>query len=366
MSEEIRDLIRQVEQLKTEIQDYERSMEELKQRSDIQDTLNEILNISLMQISLNEQMEKILLIVLGIDWLSLEEKGCVFLVDETRLGLKMVAHHNLGESLLLKCNHIQFGQCLCGIAAKEQKLIFRDCVDEDHHIIPDGMNPHGHYNMPIISNGKTLGVLNLYVKHGHKSSMLEQDFLNACSKAMASIIERKKIEEELHKLSYKDELTNIPNRRQFMNLLDDTVIEAEKHGRIFAVLFIDLDHFKVVNDTCGHECGDKLLIEASQRIQHCLRDTDTVARLGGDEFVVMLENVSSTNKAVQIADNIIQSISTPYEIDGQTPVIGASIGISLFPDHDSHAEGLLRKADEALYDAKENRGKAVLYAKSPA
>ncbi|MBL7004320.1 MAG: GGDEF domain-containing protein [Gammaproteobacteria bacterium] len=363
MKSEIAHLNKQVDKLKVKVKSYEKILVELKQRSDIQDTLNEILNISLMPISMNEQMEKILLIILSIDWLSLEEKGCVFLTDNTGHGLKMVAHHNLEESLLSLCDHIQFGQCLCGIAAQEQNLIFRDCIDKDHHIMPTGMNPHGHYNMPIISNGKTLGVLNLYVKHGHNSSNLEQNFLKSCSKAMASIIERKKIEEKLHKLSYLDELTGIPNRRQFMNYLDDVIKDAEKYQRIFSVLFIDLDKFKVVNDTCGHECGDKLLIEVSQRIQLSLRDTDVVARLGGDEFVVILEVVPTAEKAIEIANLLIQEISKPYSIDDHTPVIGASIGVSMFPEHDSHAEGILRKADKALYDAKENRGMAVIYSK---
>ncbi|MBC8212599.1 MAG: GGDEF domain-containing protein [Gammaproteobacteria bacterium] len=335
-------------------------MQELKQRADIHDTLNEILNISLMKIPLNDQMDKILRVVLKINWLSLEQKGCIFLADESGVKLKMVAHHNLGESLLSLCSQIDFGQCLCGIAAQQQKLIFRSCVDADHHIVPDGMEPHGHYNMPIVLDGKTLGVLNLYVKHGHQPSKLEQDFLRACSMTMASIIERKKIEERLHTLSYTDELTGISNRRQFMNHLDEIIIESEKRKRMFSLLFIDLDYFKAVNDRYGHDYGDKLLIRVTQRIQQCLRDTDIVARLGGDEFVLILEGISSEDTAQQIAEKLITTISKPYSIDELTLEIGASIGISSFPLHGTHAEGLLRKADHALYAAKESRGKAVI------
>ncbi len=227
MNNEHIQLKQEIVELNKQVETYQQGMVELKQRSDIQDTLNEMLNISLMQISLNDQMEKILLVVLSIPWLSLEEKGCVFLTDETGSGLKMVAYHNLGEPLLSMCGHIQFGQCLCGKAANAQELLFRNCIDHDHNIRPEGMQPHGHYNMPIVSKGKTLGVLNLYVKHGHHPTKLEQDFLGASAKAMASIIERKKIEEQLHKLSYMDELTGIANRRQFMNQLDEIIIESE-------------------------------------------------------------------------------------------------------------------------------------------
>lgn len=347
--------------LSQQVESYEQRMVELKQRSDIQDTLNEMLTISLMPISLNEQMEKILILVLNIPWLALDKKGCVFLTDEKGDGLKMVSHLNLGESLLSMCDHIQFGQCLCGKAAERQKLIFRDCIDHDHDIRPEGMQPHGHYNMPIISSEKTLGVLNLYVKHGHHQTKLEQDFLNASAKAMASIIERKKIEEKLHRLSHIDELTGIANRRQFMNQLDNIILESVEHKRLFAILFMDLDHFKAINDTYGHEYGDQILIEASNRMQGCLRETDLVARLGGDEFVIILEMISTSEKVMDIASKLIQSVSLPYKVKNKTLSIGTSIGISLYPEHDIYAEGLLKKADRALYQAKESRGKAILY-----
>lgn len=361
MNTELHHLNREIAHLYQQIEDYKSGMVELKQRSDIQDTLNEMLNISLMPIALNEQMERILLLVLNIPWLSLDKKGCVFLTDEKGTGLKMVAFHNLGKSLLSMCDHIKFGQCLCGKAANEQQLIFRDCIDHDHNIRPEGMKPHGHYSMPIISDGKTLGVLNLYVNHGHIQTALEQEFLNATAKAMASIIERKKVEEKLHKLSYMDELTGIANRRQFMEHLDKVISDSQSHQRSFAVLFIDLDHFKAINDTYGHEYGDHILVEATQRMQSHLRETDLVARLGGDEFVILLEMISVPEKAIDIANELIESVSLPYEIKNKTLTIGSSIGVSLYPQHDHEAGGLLKKADRALYKAKEKRGNAILY-----
>lgn len=336
-------------------------MVELTQRADIQDSLNEMLNISLLPISLEEQMEKILLVVLNIQWLTLEKKGCVFLTDETGNGLNMVAYHNLGDSLLTMCKHIQFGQCLCGMAAKEQTLVFRDCIDDDHTNRPEGMQPHGHYTVPIISKGKTLGVLNLYVKHGHQQTKLEQDFLQASSKAMASIVERKKVEEKLRWLSFFDELTGIPNRRQLMDILEEIIRESQTKNHKFAILFIDLDLFKEINDQHGHEVGDLVLIEASRRMQNCLRDTDTAARMGGDEFVVILEMISTADKAEGIANSLIKELSFPYQIKNKSLSIGASIGISIFPHHGKYAEELLKSADKALYQAKKSRGQAVVF-----
>jgi len=358
MNNEYVELKQEIEQLTQQVQNYEQRLLELKHRSDIQDALNEMLNISLMPISLNEQMKKILLLVLNISWLSLDKKGCIFLTDESGHGLTMVAKHNLGSSLLKLCSHIRFGQCLCGKAAEEKQLIFRNCIDHDHNIEPEGMQPHGHYNMPILSNDKTLGVLNLYVKHGHIASDLEQDFLNATAAAMANIIERKQIEERLHELSHADELTGIANRRQFMKCLTQDVNQSDN---VFAILFIDLDHFKTINDSHGHDHGDQILIDAVQRIETCLHGTDLLARLGGDEFVVLLKSVSEMDKVVEMAEEIIRTVSKPYEIKSKILSLGASIGISLYPQHDVHVEGLLKKADKALYRAKKNRGKAVFY-----
>lgn len=361
MTIETMQLKKTVTELTQKIVDYEASLVELKQRIDIQDTLNGMLNISLMPITLNEQMEKILSLILNISWLALDKKGCVFLTDDNGKGLQMVAHHNLGESLLKLCDHIQFGQCLCGKAAVNQTLLFKNCIDSDHDIVPEGMQPHGHYNMPIMSNGQTLGVLNLYVKPGHTQTDLETEFLAASSKAMASIIERKKIEEKLHKLSHTDELTGIANRRHFMNHVDALITESEQYKRQFSILFIDLDHFKAVNDTHGHEYGDQILIDAAQRIQSHLRETDLVARLGGDEFIVDLEMISNTDKVLEIARELIHSLSMPYHIKDQQLTIGASIGISLYPKHGSSSETLIKHADFALYQAKSSRGQAAVY-----
>ncbi|NOQ16580.1 MAG: diguanylate cyclase, partial [Methyloprofundus sp.] len=196
---------------------------------------------------------------------------------------------------------------------------------------------------------------------GHKQDQLELDFLNACGKALAGMIERKLIEKELHRLSYMDELTGVANRRKFMELLTGTLKLSGKVDRSLAVLFLDLDFFKAINDSHGHEFGDMILIEVGQRMQSCVRDTDLVARLGGDEFVVLLEMIAAPEEALEIAEKLIQIVSIPYAIKGRQLSIGVSVGISLYPQHDTSSDGLLKKADHALYGAKENRGKAVLF-----
>ncbi|MGR9051007.1 MAG: diguanylate cyclase domain-containing protein, partial [Gammaproteobacteria bacterium] len=178
---------------------------------------------------------------------------------------------------------------------------------------------------------------------------------------LAGIIERKLIEKKLLRLSSLDELTGLANRRKFMEQLTESLKLAERFGRSLAVLFLDLDFFKAVNDAHGHEYGDLILVNAARRIKTSVRETDLVARLGGDEFIVMLEMITSAQEAEDIARSIIRAVSAPYQINGTLLTIGVSIGVSLFPQHDRTSEGLLKKADLALYGAKENRGKAIVF-----
>lgn len=175
------------------------------------------------------------------------------------------------------------------------------------------------------------------------------------------ITERKQVKEQLHERAFYDVLTGLPNRGLFMDRLSQTVDRAKRHpGYRFAVLFLDLDRFKVVNDSLGHLVGDQLLIAIARRLEACLRAEDTVARLGGDEFTILLENIEDISHATRVAERIHQELSAPFNLDGHEVFTGASIGIVLSQevmqgvstiDYD-RPEDLLRDADTALYRAK--------------
>ena len=164
-------------------------------------------------------------------------------------------------------------------------------------------------------------------------------------------------EERVEKLAYYDSLTSLPNRNQLHEKLVSDIAYTRKHGTYGAILFIDIDDFKRVNDTLGHSVGDELLLQLSIKMKSQLRSNETLARLGGDEFILSIPNISddagtSAQHAEHLADRILGAISTPIELNGQFFTIGASIGIATYPTVASDVEELLRHADTAMYQAK--------------
>jgi diguanylate cyclase (GGDEF)-like protein/PAS domain S-box-containing protein len=167
------------------------------------------------------------------------------------------------------------------------------------------------------------------------------------------ITERTYAEEQIKHLAYHDALTNLPNRLLFKDRLTVALSHAQREGAQLAVLFLDLDRFKVINDSLGHNIGDQLLQAVAARVQACVRDSDTVARLGGDEFTVLLPRLNRADDAAPVAAKIIEAVRYPFHIEGREFFITTSIGISLFPEDGTDAESLIKNADTAMYQAKE-------------
>lgn len=166
------------------------------------------------------------------------------------------------------------------------------------------------------------------------------------------ITERKQAEEKIWRHANYDALTGLPNRRLFRDRLEHSIKQAERNHRSFALFFIDLDRFKEANDLLGHDAGDKLLKQAAERIQSCVRNTDTVARLGGDEFTVTLLDISGADEVERVARAIIEELAKPFLVQQDLLQISGSIGITLFPLDGVESEQLLRNADQAMYVAK--------------
>jgi len=168
------------------------------------------------------------------------------------------------------------------------------------------------------------------------------------------VTERKQIEQQIRHMAHYDFLTGLPNRALFLDQLERAIVLAKRKGYKIGVLFLDLDGFKNVNDTLGHDAGDLLLQEVSRRLKEIVRDSDTVARMGGDEFTFVLNDIGSDENAALVAQKIIAALSLPVQLADKQCHIGGSIGIAIYPDHTSDSGILLRMADVAMYVAKQS------------
>ncbi|MBF0625233.1 MAG: EAL domain-containing protein [Magnetococcales bacterium] len=178
--------------------------------------------------------------------------------------------------------------------------------------------------------------------------------LRHCIGVFSDISRVKTVEEKLERLAFFDGLTGLPNRTFFKARLDHEFAAANRRRKKVALLFLDLDNFKKINDTLGHEAGDQLLTVMAQRIRSCVRDSDTVSRLGGDEFTVILPDVADAAAVSQVAGNILETIIQPLELQGHRIVAGGSLGISIYPDDGDTSDVLLKNADAAMYHAKDS------------
>jgi len=171
--------------------------------------------------------------------------------------------------------------------------------------------------------------------------------------ATLDITERKRAEEQIKSLAYHDSLTGLPNRRLFQDRLSLAVAQAHRNTQRLAVLFLDLDRFKSVNDSLGHAAGDRLIQDVAERLRTCLREGDTVARLGGDEFTLLLPGVAQVVDAARVAEKVLDALRVPFLIEDRELLATASIGISLYPEDGRDADRLVKSADAAMYRAKQ-------------
>jgi len=179
------------------------------------------------------------------------------------------------------------------------------------------------------------------------------DGIEVLEGTVIDITQRKNAERQIVHQAYHDALTGLPNRMLFYDRLTQALSLARRDERGLAVLFLDLDQFKLVNDTLGHAAGDRLLVEIARRLQNSVRDSDTVARVGGDEFTLLLRNIDDGADAARAAQKVLEAVARPAEIDGQRLYLTTSIGISTYPADGEEAEALLTNADIAMYRAKE-------------
>lgn len=179
-------------------------------------------------------------------------------------------------------------------------------------------------------------------------------------KLLREVQSRTEAENTLRHMASHDALTGLPNRSLLQDRIKSAIARAQRYGAKLAVMLLDLDHFKEVNDSCGHEAGDALLTVIAERLRHCAREVDTVARMGGDEFVILLEGLADPKDAALVAQRVVESCSEPIAVMGHELRTPPSIGIAIYPDDCQDAASLLKSADLAMYEAK-NTGRATFH-----
>ncbi len=238
-----------------------------------------------------------------------------------------------------------------------------DVLGEDPKILSSGRNDKAFYQemwQSLLHQGSWQGEiwnrrkngeiypewLSIVVIHG------DEDAKKQYMAVFSDITQRKKDEEKIWRQANYDALTGLPNRNLFKDRLEQAMNAAQREYSSLALLFIDLDRFKSINDTLGHAIGDKLLQEAAARLTNTVRNTDTVARLGGDEFTVLLYDINSNSEIDRIAEKLLHKLSEPYSLEGREAFVSGSIGVTLYPGDANSIEQLLSNADAAMYTAK--------------
>ncbi len=204
----------------------------------------------------------------------------------------------------------------------------------------------------IVCADRSFGMLGVYDRAGRRFDADDASFLRGIANILATAVERHDARNRLTYLAQYDPLTSLPNRRRLQSCLEDAIVQAGREERRAAVMFVDLDRFKNVNDMLGHGVGDQLLVQAAQRLQACAGPADVVARLGGDEFALVLPQLQAIDDAAPVARRIIEALAAPFQLQGQQLFVSASIGIAGYPADGADAGALLKSADTAMYDAK--------------
>ncbi|MFW5824969.1 MAG: EAL and GGDEF domain-containing protein [Marinobacter sp.] len=296
--------------------------------------------------------------------------AAILLADETTGALRVAASAGMGQESLRNTRistvaTVPEGHGLNGTAYRTGEPCVSNDFQKDPRTAPwhegaKAANLKSAASIPILRGGKSVGVL--FLCAGERRSFDEEilgllcrmtENLSFALQMFEHELERKRAEERIRYMATHDALTGLPNRVLFGELLDQAVLTAHRYGHNPAVMFVDLDRFKLVNDSLGHAAGDILLKEMTQRLRSVLRASDVLARMGGDEFVILLQNVEQPSAAATVARKLLDVALEPLTIMEHECRVTASIGISLYPAHGEDQQMLMKNADTAMYLAKE-------------
>lgn len=332
-------------QLEYEIQQRHLAEEKIHHAYAARLAISQMLETTIKPLSIAEQVDAVFEILFNVSWILSLRKGILFLADKSSEMMVPAGYRGSIAQHELTQFQDNGGHCCCGEP-------FSDWNDHSCHVLHNKNGYDTHYGMPLLNQDGVMGVLCLYVETGHKTHEEEKEFFLSVTQTLIGIIERRKLEGQLRQQAQFDELTGLPNRVLFHDRLSQSLKYAKRTGKNVVLMFLDLDRFKMVNDTMGHEAGDSLLKEAAKRIASCIRDSDTVARLGGDEFTIILQQLTHPFYIEFVARKILEQLEAPFLLPQGQATISGSIGISCFPDDALDMETLTKYADSAMYEAK--------------
>jgi len=266
--------------------------------------------------------------------------------------------------------HFEIGESLPGITlATEEPLYIEDVQNDSNYFrakVCKNLGIRGTFCVPLKCNNKVLAIVEFFIPETHEEPTKGFSLINSFVRQLETLLERQQAQEqaresslklqqalvEVQQMAHHDPLTNLPNRRQFELTLKRNIASAKRYHKNLALLFVDLDNFKSINDRLGHDVGDLLLIEVGRRLQANVRTEDFVARIGGDEFAITLDS-TAMEEAEVVAEKLIRSLKDPFKIANHDIIVSISIGISSFPESGSDYITLHKNADIAMYKAKE-------------
>jgi diguanylate cyclase (GGDEF)-like protein/PAS domain S-box-containing protein len=292
-----------------------------------------------------------------------------FLTDISEIKFAQLALKNSEEQFKLFMKNLPAGAF---IKDEKHNIIFSNQYLNDFFGVDTLVNKNIKTLLPEQDYNSIINTSDLVLKHGMHTTeeklvnkngdtkyfqahrfLIKKDGKNLIAGIFADITDQKLTQNKLNILAHYDLLTNLPNRALFQDTLTRKISKAKRNKNKIALMFIDLDNFKMINDTLGHDYGDLLLIEVAKRLTGILREEDLVARLGGDEFTVILDDIKDTAYPSVVAQKIIDSLSQPIKLKDEIGYIGASVGIAIFPDDAQNKEDLIKNADMAMYSAKQ-------------
>ena len=285
----------------------------------------------------------------------------VLLIDESGTLLHTVSAPNLPEEYAKAIDGLEIGptaEC-CGSAAYSNRVVVSEDITTDPRweayrrlALLHGIRSC--WSAPIrAERGVVLGSLAFYQAKAHRPSEADLHTIEELAQLCGIAVERHRTNQRIQELAFRDSLTDLPNRALFEDRLRQSLALAERRGEKTALVLLDLDRFKEINDTLGHSAGDQLLCAVAARLQKMVRSSDTLARLGGDEFILVLASIGRDSEADAVATKLLDHLRAPVEIDGGEYFVTASAGIAIYPDHGADVAELMKNADSAMYRAKE-------------